>query len=210
MRKTQRFLLVWFVISTPLFWGCVSKTPSAYETQSGFGEHQDPPKKHSSARDEIPKQLETDVSNLSEQEKDILALHNRYRSKHCASPLKWSKPVAEIAQAFADKLRESGCVFQHSSSSKYGENLFFTGPSSNESGIQAVQTWYDEHRRHNFKSKRFAMNTGHFTQVVWRETTELGCGKAECNGGDIWVCNYLPAGNVQGYYRENVLPPSCH
>ena len=39
---------------------------------------------------------------------------------------------------------------------------------------------------------------GHYTQMVWRETTRLGCGQAICNGTLIVACNYSPAGNVLG------------
>ena len=47
---------------------------------------------------------------------------------------------------------------------------------------------------------------GHYTQVVWRETTEVGCAFRVCSGdgpfGDrdweIWVCRYAPGGNVAG------------
>jgi pathogenesis-related protein 1 len=43
---------------------------------------------------------------------------------------------------------------------------------------------------------------GHFTQVVWRATGELGCGVATCAGGgrhrEVWVCNYRQQGNIIG------------
>ncbi len=39
---------------------------------------------------------------------------------------------------------------------------------------------------------------GHYTQVVWRNTKEIGCGKAECGDRAIVVCNYDPPGNVMG------------
>jgi pathogenesis-related protein 1 len=50
-----------------------------------------------------------------------------------------------------------------------------------------------------------AMNSdgcGHYTQIVWRKSLELGCGVATCKNGqateDIWICNYAPAGNIIG------------
>ncbi|HEX3771138.1 MAG TPA: CAP domain-containing protein [Polyangiaceae bacterium] len=43
---------------------------------------------------------------------------------------------------------------------------------------------------------------GHYTQIVWRKTMQLGCGVATCMNGkateDIWICNYAPAGNIVG------------
>ena len=55
----------------------------------------------------------------------------------------------------------------------------------------------------------FSMETGHFTQLVWKGTKSVGCGKATCNGLDIYVCNYDPAGNWERQYKQNVLPSSC-
>ena len=143
------------------------------------------------------------------QARAIVEAHNRYRAQHCADPLRWSAELASVAQAWADQLRDRGCAFGHSQSSEYGENLFFAAPSSPTSGVAAVDTWYAEHQRYRFSSPGFSMRTGHFTQVVWRGTRELGCGTAQCNGGDIWVCNYSPPGNMIDAYRQNVLPTSC-
>jgi hypothetical protein len=39
---------------------------------------------------------------------------------------------------------------------------------------------------------------GHYTQIVWRNTTEVGCGVASCGSSEIWVCNYSPPGNYVG------------
>ncbi len=39
----------------------------------------------------------------------------------------------------------------------------------------------------------------YFTQVVWAMTLRVGCGKATGNdGNEYWVCNYDPAGNMDG------------
>ena len=48
----------------------------------------------------------------------------------------------------------------------------------------------------------FSDGCGHYTQIVWRKSLELGCGVATCQNGqdteDIWICNYSPAGNIVG------------
>jgi len=136
----------------------------------------------------------------------VLEAHNRFRAKHCAPALTWSKDVARVAQRWADELA-SRCVIQHSAG-EYGENLAAGSAEIVDAG-HTVAMWYDEVAKYDFKHGGFSMHTGHFTQLVWRDTARLGCGVSECKGLRIWVCNYDPPGNVQGEYREQVLPTSC-
>lgn len=136
-----------------------------------------------------------------------VAAHNGYRAKHCAPPLTWSPKLAELAQKWADALRAKGCAFGHSNGST-GENLA-AGTTGTLDPEGVVKMWYDEIALYKFPNGGFSMKTGHFTQVVWRGTTQVGCGRSQCNGMDIFVCEYDPAGNWEGQYRENVLPVGC-
>jgi uncharacterized protein YkwD len=138
----------------------------------------------------------------------IVDTHNRYREKHCAKPLTWSPALAEVAQKWAETLKAKGCMFGHSNNRKYGENLA-AGTTGAMPPEAVVTMWYDEVAKYDFKKPTFSMETGHFTQVVWTTTTQVGCGMAQCKGMDIWVCNYAPPGNWEGQYREHVLPTSC-
>ena len=137
----------------------------------------------------------------------LLAAHNRVRAKHCADPLTWSLKLADVAQKWANHLRDTGCTFGHSGGS-YGENLA-AGTIGVLDPEATVAMWYDEIKLYTFPNGGFSMKTGHFTQVVWRGTTQVGCGHSQCKGNDIWVCNYDPPGNWEGQYRENVLPAGC-
>ncbi|HEY0253826.1 MAG TPA: CAP domain-containing protein [Kofleriaceae bacterium] len=134
--------------------------------------------------------------------------HNAVRAKHCAPPLTWNPKIAAVAQKWADSLRDQGCKFGHSGNQEYGENLA-AGTAGALDPEATVKMWYDEISLYKFPDGGFSMQTGHFTQVVWKGTTEVGCGHSTCNGNDIWVCNYAPFGNVEGEYRANVLPTSC-
>lgn len=138
---------------------------------------------------------------------EILDEHNRARKLHCAPPLVWSAKVAAAAQRWANKLRDRGCAFEHSRS-EYGENLAAGTTGSMPPGA-VVQMWLDEERAYDYRRGGFSMEAGHFTQVVWRGTTALGCGMSQCGGNDIWVCNYAPPGNMEGDFKANVLPKSC-
>jgi uncharacterized protein YkwD len=133
--------------------------------------------------------------------------HNRLREKHCAPPLRWSARIAASAQAWASSLRQRGCGLAHSGG-RYGENLAAGTAGTLHPGV-VVGMWYDELKRYSFRSGGFSAKTGHFTQVVWRDTREVGCGHAACNGLELWVCQYDPPGNVEGQYRENVRPTGC-
>lgn len=136
-----------------------------------------------------------------------LEAHNRLRAKHCAAPLTWSTNLAEIAQRWANALRDRGCQFGHSGGST-GENLAAGTMGTLDPGT-VVKMWYDEIARYHFPDGGFSSNTGHFTQVVWRATRSVGCGHSQCKGMDILVCEYDPAGNWEGQYRDNVRPRGC-
>ncbi len=134
----------------------------------------------------------------------IVASHNMRRARHCAVPLRWSAEVAAVAQRWANGLAARGCVMQHSSG-KYGENLaMIMGGTLSAEEVAAM--WYDEVALYDFAKPGFSMAAGHFTQLVWRGTSMIGCGKASCGNGEIWVCNYEGPGNWEGAFPANVVP----
>jgi uncharacterized protein YkwD len=132
----------------------------------------------------------------------LLAAHNELRARHGVPPLTWSAELAAGAQDWAAR-----CVFEHSSG-QYGENLSWWR-GGNATPADRVRDWYSEIKDFNFAApdRNDFTVTGHFTQIVWRTSREVGCGVAVCkDGAQILVCRYSPAGNVQGRYRENVPP----
>ncbi len=137
----------------------------------------------------------------------LLDAHNRLREAHCAPPLSWSSTLAEQARQWANHLAESGCNLAHSTSD-VGENLA-AATSGTLTAEGVAELWYREKSDYDFRRGGFSMRTGHFTQLVWKGTTAIGCGTSSCGGLDIYVCNYAPAGNVQGEYQANVLPTGC-
>merc|ERR1719327_622481 len=66
--------------------------------------------------------------------------------------------------------------------------------------------WYSEIKDYDFSNPGFKPNVGHFTQVVWKSTTKLGCGTAS-DGPNVYVtCRYDPGGNMMGAFADNVQP----
>lgn len=61
--------------------------------------------------------------------------------------------------------------------------------------------------QHVFHKEPTTLKTGHFTQIVWRESRELGVGMARNRAGEVFiVANYDPPGNYIGSFKKNVLP----
>ena len=129
-------------------------------------------------------------------------IHNVKRSLHVdTGSLTWSDELAAYAQNYADQYDCSGNLIH--SGGPYGENLALgyglTG---------AVDAWYNEISKYNYDDPGYSPQTGHFTQVVWKDSTEVGCGYKYCGSywGDYVVCEYAPPGNVIGRFAENVMP----
>jgi len=137
---------------------------------------------------------------------ELLSQHNKHRREHGVPMLTYSDTIAQNAQTWANTIAPN---MDHSSFASrsnigghwmLGENLFMG--NSHMEGV--VDAWYDEVRFTNDgRVSSFNHDTGHYTQVVWKETRELGCGSV----GDLLVCQYGPTGNMEGGFTSNVLPP---
>lgn len=132
----------------------------------------------------------------------ILSAHNTVRTRHHVSNLSWDYKLALYARLHANK-----CEFKHSSFG-YGENIAMGYPSPDA----AVMAWYHEKNLYSYNKPGFSHATGHFTQIVWKGSQQIGCAYVACNGkngthGNYLVCEYSPAGNVinAGYFNKNVL-----
>jgi len=110
-------------------------------------------------------------------------------------PVAWSEEVAAGAQEWADHLRDKDCKMEHSDS-ELGENL---GLGKDLDAAGAVKMWAAEGARYAWTPQyEFEIPTGHYTQLVWRKTTFIGCGRATCGRKAIVVCRYSPPGNHIG------------
>ena len=67
--------------------------------------------------------------------------------------------------------------------------------------------WYEEIKDYSFRNPGFSSGTGHFTQVIWIDSVEMGVAKAtNAKGTQFVVARYNPPGNVLGSFPENVKP----
>ncbi|XDV37774.1 hypothetical protein PO909_007329 [Leuciscus waleckii] len=140
--------------------------------------------------------------------KEFLETHNQYREQHHAPPLVYSEDLCKAAQLWADHLLEKGSLGH--SDTENGENVYYSSSSAKKTltGKEAVDSWYSEIKVYDFKKSGNQPKTGHFTQVVWKSSTELGVGLATDGNKKFVVGQYKPAGNITnaGYYEQNVLP----
>lgn len=139
---------------------------------------------------------------------DFLKPHNVVRCMHGAKPLKWNSEIAKLAQKWADR-----GVYEHSDSYSYpikcGENIAL-GHQSEDSVTVA---FFNEVKDYPGGVKK----TGHFTAMVWKDVTDLGCGiNPDVNKQAFYVCNYHsatgspPNSNGQGgAYPESAVQSKC-
>ena len=140
-------------------------------------------------------------SNVNVEE--LLAAQNRYRAEVGVPPLTWSGTLAQSAQQWANQIAATG-QFQHSGTPGVGENLW-AGTTKAFSQTQMVDSWGSE--KANFipggtfpdvSSTGNWADVGHYTQLVWRNTTQVGCAIASDGQNDYLVCQYSPEGNFLG------------
>lgn len=111
-------------------------------------------------------------------------------------PLQWSDHLAAYAQDWADRLLRDG-QFHHRPHPVFGENLFeINGPRATPAEV--VDIWASEARDYNYHSNTCRGMCGHYTQLIWANTREVGCAAARDSIREVWVCNYDPPGNWVG------------
>lgn len=131
----------------------------------------------------------------------ILTTHNILRNRHeKIANLTWNNTLASYAAKFVAAYDCASGTIEHSDYD-FGENIAI-GLSLNGS----VNGWYNEIKSYDFSKSEFSESTGHFTQVVWKNTKQVGCAVRYCNSywGNLTVCEYDPSGNWDGEFQKNV------
>lgn len=137
----------------------------------------------------------------------MLAEHNAARAEVGVDAAVLDANLSRQALEYAEEMARTG-NFQHSPGSarpNQGENLW-AGTESAFSYQQMSGAWIDEKRYYVHDRFPYVSNTGrwqdvgHYTQIIWRNSTQLGCGIATGRGRDWLVCRYSPPGNVVGQF----------
>jgi len=135
--------------------------------------------------------------------------------------VQWNQSMADVAQKWADC-----CKYSHSSTDGVGENIFAQGgrPADATTNFNlAVGKWSAElpnnwvYRPDNVFTGSEPKVVGHYTQLGWASTSSVGCGYASCPNifptmptSIFVVCQYYPAGNMEGGVVYNPNPQGCN
>ena len=136
----------------------------------------------------------------------LLAMHNAERARMRAPPLQWDPRLAAAAASYGRSLARIGRL-QHAPAAHrlgQGENLWM-GTRGAFSPEQMVGSWVAE--RSLFHAGVFPdvsrngrwSDVGHYTQMIWKGTTHIGCAIHRSPRWDFLVCRYSPPGNVNGH-----------
>lgn len=142
---------------------------------------------------------------------ELVRAHNAWRERAGVPPIGWAADLAARAQARAEELSAQGCVIAHGPLPRnVGENLFYVSALQHTGGrpdevfavtaTQVVEAWGRESADYSPATGTCAWQRqcGHYTQIVWATTAEVGCGMCVCPTlGQVWVCNYRPRGNIR-------------
>lgn len=134
--------------------------------------------------------------------REFLEAHNEARTAVGVEPLNWSQKLGNASSLMVRYQRNKmGCEFANLTASKYGGNQLWAGVMTVAPRV-AVEEWV--------KEKKFYVHVnntcvgkhecGVYTQVVWRNSTEVGCAQATCvkEKASLTICFYDPPGNVIG------------
>jgi Cysteine-rich secretory protein family len=149
-------------------------------------------------------QTEKDVYNDPSFIKAVLDQHNVYRSALNLPLLTWRSTLASDALAWAKQIAkmDQGQHDPHIRAVNEGENIWW-GTTGAFGFAQMVDFWAAERKDFVYgvfpdvKSRHSAV-VGHYTQMVWKRTTSVGCAVAGNGQKDFLVCRYSPPGNVEG------------
>jgi uncharacterized protein YkwD len=146
-----------------------------------------------------------------QQAQQLVNYHNQKRQEVGSGPLTWSPQISQYAQGRADTIaRTKNFAHLPQGQNPYGENLAQGGSSGGASGysvVTACSDWYAEKAKMPRGAQvmtvdLFNRGVGHYTQMVWKGTTQIGAGIAsfQQNGFtmNVVVCCYNPPGNFIG------------
>lgn len=140
---------------------------------------------------------------------------NDLRREHGVPSLNLSLECCEHSLQRANYIFEEDTV--ETLETKYGENVYLEYPTDNLSDINnefavpnVIKDWYKEGKLYNYAEPGYNSKTVNFTQMIWKNTSDMGSALLKADGRIIFVLSFLPPGNIRGQFGSNVFPPICN
>lgn len=135
----------------------------------------------------------------------MLLVHNQERARVGVPPLIWDPALARSAASYGPTLAAIGHLVHSPRASRPGqrENLA-SAPRGMLTPERLAGMWLAEKRHFvpgiypAVSRTRSWLDVSHYTQMVWRMTTRVGCALYTGRGVDYLICRYSPPGNVDG------------
>ena len=145
--------------------------------------------------------------NINDIYNDVLKQHNKIREKYKREQLKLNNDLTTLAQKYADNfdlLEESNFHFENDQNQYIGINYkLFDGDISEINKI--CKEWIDEGKGCEENNViKYSSKTKHFTQIIWKNTKNIGLGYSELNNNKkIFIAFYYPVGNILNEFERN-------
>ncbi|CAG2108951.1 unnamed protein product [Medioppia subpectinata] len=169
-----------------------------------------------------PKQTKSNGKPIDKFNEECIIAHNEFRAKHKnTGKVNTSEELIKSAQEVATDMAKKN-KFAHSWGRglgwKYGENMWMALASGKVWQLYdkhrcrtTIKSWYDESTKHKYNyssNKNDLVKVGHFTQLVWTTSRQVGCARAINDKTRKWyvVCHYKEPGNEQGSFTKYVMP----
>ena len=143
---------------------------------------------------------------LEDYKNKIIDFHNKLRQEHKSPKIKENEELNDMASAYVESLINNKNVNNHLNQYNgqiVGEIIIISKSSKLEDILKKIS---DEKKDYDFKSKKFSIKSSHFTQVIWKGTSDIGFGFYTDKDSKIHyiVLLYYPAGNILGDFSENI------
>jgi hypothetical protein len=153
------------------------------------------------ARQDAPMGVEAPAQDVSAR---LLAAHNVERARVGTAPLRWDHALAAEAGVWARELVDTGFWGHDPARHGHGENLWSGWGDRIWTPEEMVGEWTAEKRLYvrgvfpNVSRTGDWTAVGHYTQMVWSETTHVRCAIAVRGNRSVLACRYSPPGNIRG------------
>ena len=155
------------------------------------------------------KPTKDDLDFLQDFNKRMNDRHWELRKMHDCDSLNINNDLNKMAQMRAEKLSSStNEIFSEDIYKEdiLGENILISNKKLEPEELCDI--WYNECDKYNYDLNKFQKGTGHFTQLVWKGTKDVGFGAIykDYKDGQLYVvvAYYFPAGNIFNEFKENV------